>query len=143
MGGVSLVCKYVEVLSERDCTTHALFLVMREQIRRELTLCITKKEKKMENGEQKTVEIKFYKILMYILYLLGVIFIIKGFYYYFQDLDYNQDPLLFYEKKYVGGDAYNYIISASRSTAVLIKSLIWIVLGCFSILTGRTFTCKQ
>ena len=28
----------------------------------------------MENGEQKTVEIKFYKILVYILYLLGVIF---------------------------------------------------------------------
>ena len=30
----------------------------------------------MENGEQKTVEIKFYKILMYILYLLGVIFLL-------------------------------------------------------------------
>ena len=97
----------------------------------------------MEDGEQKTVEIRFNKILVYILYLLGLIFIIAGFYYYSQDLDYNQDPLLFYEKKYVGGDAYNYIISASRSTAVLIKSLIWIVLGCSSILTGRTFTCKQ
>ena len=29
----------------------------------------------------------------------------------------------FDEKKYVGGDVYNYIISASRSSAVMIKNL--------------------
>ena len=61
MGGVSLVCKYVEVLSERDCTTHALFLVMREQIRIELTLCITKKERSMKK------KVLFYALIITLL----------------------------------------------------------------------------
>lgn len=45
--------------------------------------------------------------------------------YYSNDLAYGSYGVFdFDEKKYVGGDAYNYIISASRSSAVMIKSLI-------------------
>lgn len=97
----------------------------------------------MENDEQKTVSVKFEKVLEYILYLLGVVFIIIGFDYYFEDLEYGSDPLRFYEKSYVGGDAYNYIISATRSTAIMVKSLIWMVLGCSSIIIGRTIAVKS
>ncbi len=60
--------------------------------------------------------------------------------YYSNDLDCGSYGVFdFDEKKYVGGDAYNYIISASRSSAVMIKSLIWVVLGFCSIIVGRLF----
>ena len=47
-----------------------------------------------------------------------------------KDLDYNDNPFKFDEHRYVGGDAYNFIISAARSSAVMTKSLIWMVAGC-------------
>ena len=73
--------------------------------------------------------------------VLGVVFIIIGINYYGEDLECGSYGVFdFDEKKYVGGDAYNYIISASRSSAVMIKSLIWFVLGSCSIIIGRTFS---
>lgn len=89
--------------------------------------------------QEKTIDVKFTKVLEIVLYILGFIFLFFGFQYYFQDLDYHSNPLNFYEERYVGGDAYNYIISAARSSAVMIKSLIWIILGCSSLIIGRTF----
>lgn len=97
----------------------------------------------MERNEQKTVSIKLTKVLEYLLYLLGAVFIMAGCDYYFEDLDYSSSPLQFYEKTYVGGDAYNYIISATRSTAIMVKSLIWMVLGCSSIIVGRTIALRS
>lgn len=92
---------------------------------------------------EKTININPKKVFEYLLYVLGFIFLIKGFLLYSDDLFYTDNPMKFYEEHYVGGDAYNYIISAARSSAIMIKSLIWIVLGCFSILIGRTFSGKE
>jgi len=93
--------------------------------------------------QEKKVNINFFKIFEIILYVLGIIFIVFGFEYYAEDLNFGDNPLKFYEERYVGGDAYNYIISAARSSAVMVKSLIWIVLGCSSIIIGRTMSCKK
>lgn len=94
----------------------------------------------MENQEKK-VNVTFSNIMEWTLYVLGVVFIIIGINYYGEDLECGSYGVFdFYEKKYVGGDAYNYIISASRSAAVMIKSLIWFVLGSCSIIIGRTFS---
>ncbi|MCS2333630.1 hypothetical protein [Bacteroides sp. BFG-606] len=93
--------------------------------------------------QQKTVNLNFIKIFEIIFYVLGVIFITFGFKYYAKDLNFGDNPLKFYEEQYVGGDAYNYIISASRSSAVMVKSLIWMVLGCSSVIIGRTLSCKK
>lgn len=91
---------------------------------------------------EKTINLSPKKIFEYLLYVLGCIFLIKGFIFYGEDLFYTDGPMKFYEEHYVGGDAYNYIISAARSSAIMVKSLIWIVLGCFSIVVGRTFSEK-
>lgn len=97
----------------------------------------------MEN-EEKKVNITLPKVLEWTLYVLGIVFIIVGIKYYDQDLECGSYGVFdFEEKKYVGGDAYNYIISASRSTAVMIKSLIWFVLGSCSIIIGRTFSINH
>ena len=113
-----------------------------------------KKERKMENQneqesinnevtveqKEKTINLNFTKVFEWILYVLGIIFILFGFSYYFEDLKSSDNTLKFYEEQYVGGDAYNYIISAARSTAIMVKSLIWVVLGCSTILIGRTMS---
>ena len=97
----------------------------------------------MENAEEKKVNVTFTKVMEFGLYIIGIIFLIIGFNYYSKDLRCGSYGVFdFYENKYVGGDAYNYIISASRSAAVMIKSLIWIVLGSCSIIIGRTFSKK-
>lgn len=93
--------------------------------------------------QEKTVNLNFTKIFEIILYVLGIVFITFGFKYYVEDLKFGDNPLMFYEERYVGGDAYNYIISAARSSAVMVKSLIWIVLGCSSIIIGRTMSFKK
>ena len=99
---------------------------------------------KQESNEGK-VTINFNQILYIALYVFGIIAIIIAFLWYNKDLEISSggDPFRFYEKTYVGGDAYNYIISASRSTAVMIKSLIWMVLGCSSIIAGRLFSIRS
>lgn len=89
-------------------------------------------------GTAAIVELNFTVIFKWALLVLGVCFIVYGGYLYTEDLDYYSDPMMFYEKRYVGGDAYNYIISAARSTAIMVKSLIWVVLGSTAVLGSRT-----
>lgn len=96
----------------------------------------------IENANQpnnSTVSIDPQKILEWGLYALGVILIIVSLVYFFNDLDIRSsgDIYEFKEKQYVGGDAYNYIISAARSSAVMTKSLVFAVFGSSAILAGR------
>ena len=93
--------------------------------------------------EEKTVNVTFRGIAKWCLYILGVVFLLVGMSFYFKDVDYYSSPMQFHEERYVGGDAYNYIISAARSAAVMIKSLIWVVMGCSSIIIGRTFSATK
>jgi len=93
--------------------------------------------------EEKTVNLTFRGIAKWCLYILGVVFLLVGMSFYFKDVDYYSSPMQFHEERYVGGDAYNYIISAARSAAVMIKSLIWVVMGCSSIIIGRTFSVTK
>lgn len=84
------------------------------------------------------------KLLAALFYIVGAVLLGVCIYYLSNDLkpeyswasEYYFDP-----KKYVGGDAYNYIISATRSTAIMVKSLIYAVLGSTSIIFAR-LTCK-
>ena len=94
--------------------------------------------------EEQTVNVNFKSIIKWGLVALGFIFLIVGINYLIQDLHYLDNPMEFTEERYVGGDAYNYIISAARSTAIMVKSLIWVVLGCSSIIVSRTIhTTKE
>ena len=89
---------------------------------------------------KETVSISAEKIVEWGCYVLGVIFVIIAFVKMGKDLDYNDNPFSFYEHRYVGGDAYNYIISAARSSAVMVNSLIWMVAGCSALIIGRITT---
>ena len=92
-----------------------------------------------ETVKSETVNINISLIVEIALYVVGAILLWFAFKWYNNDLEVwsKNDPFMFSEKRYVGGDAYNYIISASRSAAVVTKSLIWTILGCTSILAGR------
>lgn len=85
---------------------------------------------------EKSISINLNNILQWGLYGLGIVLIIMSIVKYNSDLDTYAGEYKFDEVKYVGGDAYNYIISAARSTAVMIKSLILAVLGSSSIISG-------
>ncbi len=87
--------------------------------------------------DKETVNVDGKKIVEWICYVVGIAFIIIAFIYLGKDLDYNDGPFDFYEKRYVGGDAYNFIISATRSSAVMVKSLVWMVAGCTALIFGR------
>ena len=89
------------------------------------------------DGKTETVNINLGKVIEWGCYLLGAIFVIIAFVKMGKDLDYKDNPFSFYEHRYVGGDAYNYIISAARSSAVMVKSLIWMVAGCTALIIGR------
>lgn len=88
-------------------------------------------------NSKETVSINAGQIVEWGCYLIGVAFVIIAFIKMGNDLDYKDNPFDFYEHRYVGGDAYNYIISAARSSAILIKSLIWMVSGCSALIIGR------
>lgn len=92
-----------------------------------------------ETAKSETVNLNISLIVEIALYVVGAILLWFAFKWYNNDLEVwsKNDPFMFFEKRYVGGDAYNYIISASRSAAVVTKSLIWTILGCTSILVGR------
>lgn len=90
------------------------------------------------NDQEKTVNVNFKSITKWGLVVLGAVLLIKGIMLLSQDLHYVSNPMSFTEERYVGGDAYNYIISAARSTAVMVKSLIWVVMGCTAIIVSRT-----
>lgn len=90
------------------------------------------------------VTFKVTTILKIVFYIVGVISIIVAWKWYNYDLEiYSDDPFKFFEKTYVGGDAYNYIISSTRSTALMIKSLIWMVFGCSSLIIGLLLSNKS
>ena len=78
--------------------------------------------------------------------VIQCVFYIAALYFFDIAKDYYSDDcgykFHFDECKYVGGDAYNYIITAARSTALMVKSLIWVILGCCSVLIGRTFRVR-
>ncbi len=97
-----------------------------------------KKEINVATSDEQTVNLNFRIIFKWALVVLGLVFIMYGGYIYNQDLGYSSNPMDFHEERYVGGDAYNYIISASRSAAVMVKSLFWVILGCTSIIISRT-----
>lgn len=98
----------------------------------------------IEKKDEK-VTIAFPQILSIVLYIIGITAIIIAFHWYNKDLDIHSDgdPFRFYEKTYVGGDAYNYIISAGRSTAVIAKGIFWMIFGCSSIIYGRLVSLKH
>lgn len=75
-------------------------------------------------------------ILQWLFYILGAVLIVMSIMKYNADLETYKDEFHFDEIGYVGGDAYNYIISAARSTAIMIKSLILALFGCTSIIAG-------
>lgn len=92
-----------------------------------------------ETAKSETININISLVVEIAFYVIGAILLLFAIKWYNNDLEVwsKNDPFMFSEKRYVGGDAYNYIISASRSAAVVIKSLIWTILGCTSILAGR------
>lgn len=85
------------------------------------------------------------KLLAALFYIVGAVLLGVCIYYLSNDLkpeyswasEYYFDP-----KEYVGGDAYNYIISAARSTAIMVKALVYAVLGCTSLILGQLI-CKK
>ncbi len=89
------------------------------------------------NEKKDTINISAGKIVEWGCYALGLAFVIIAFIKMGNDLDCGDNPFRFYEHRYVGGDAYNYIISAARSSAVMVKSLIWMVAGCSALIIGR------
>lgn|SRR5574344_508110 len=95
----------------------------------------------VDNGtasKSSVVRIDNLKLVELALYVIGAILIIISLTYFFSDLEIRSsgDLFEFKEKLYVGGDAYNFIISAARSSAIMTKSLIMAVLGCSSIIAG-------
>lgn len=86
--------------------------------------------------KDESVKFDWHNVIEVAFYILGAVFIILCLVKYGADLNTYGGEFLFSEKEYVGGDAYNYIISASRSTTVMVKSLIFAVLGSSSIISG-------
>lgn len=89
-----------------------------------------------EPKKDDTISFEWYHLIEIALYIVGVILIIMCIVKYGQDLKTYRGEFRFSEESYVGGDAYNYIISAARSAAVMVKSLIFAVLGSSSIISG-------
>ena len=91
------------------------------------------------------VTVKGITILKFMFYLIGIISIVFAWKWYNADLDISSsgDPFRFHEKTYVGGDAYNYIISAARSSAIMTKSLVWMIVGCSSVVVGVLCSIKE
>ena len=85
------------------------------------------------------------KLIAALFYIVGIVLIGICIYYLSNDLrpEYSFEKHYYFDpKEYVGGDAYNYIISAARSTTIMVKSLIYAVLGSTSIIFAR-LTCKS
>lgn len=90
----------------------------------------------VQPSNEETVEFKWATVLNWALYIVGAILIIMCIVKLNQDLTTYSGEFRFEEESYVGGDAYNYIISAARSAAVMTKALIYGVLGSSSIISG-------
>ncbi len=89
--------------------------------------------------KEKLKNITAVRVVEYAMYVVGVVFLAFAIYYYCSDLllKFDGDEYDFYEKKYVTVDAYNYIISATRSSTVMIKSLILALTGFATIIIGQ------
>ena len=102
------------------------------------TIEVQSSEVKTQNVELQTKSTS--KIVAALFYILGIALIGVAIYYLSNDLrpEYSFEKHYYFKaREYVGGDAYNYIISAARSTAIMVKSLIYAVLGCTSMIMGR------
>lgn len=129
------------------------FVVKRVPVATRTEICLTKPYRIMEdsnntfspteNSNNQKVTLNFSKILRVVVYIIGIISIIVSFCLYILDLPTYGSPFEFKEESYVGGDAYNYIISAARSSAVMVKSLIWMVFGCTMLIIGRLSAIKS
>jgi len=102
---------------------------VQENTQQATNLSLAEKQESVSNDGKKIVE--------WICYIVGIVFVIIAFIYLGKDLDYEDNPFYFREKRYVGGDAYNFIISAARSSAIMVKSLVWMVAGCSALIFGR------
>ena len=96
----------------------------------------TKNAVTVQPSSEETVEFKWTTVLTWLLYIVGAILIIMCVVKLNQDLTTYRGEFCFEEESYVGGDAYNYMISAARSAAVMTKALIYGVLGSSSIISG-------
>ena len=94
-------------------------------------------EQAKDSSKSDSVNVSMPKVIEYGCYVLAVIFLIVAIVVYNKDLQCIDGPFGFREHRYVGGDAYNYIISASRSTAVMVKCLILTVSGFSFMIIGR------
>lgn len=96
------------------------------------------------NQKETVIHIGTKQIVSTVLFVIGGIFLIFAFKFLSEDLDtYDGSPFKFQEEQYVGGDAYNYIISAARSTTIMVKSLVNAVIGCSSIILGQLVNMKK
>lgn len=85
-----------------------------------------------------TVNLNLKLLIEITFYVIGIVCLIYAIKWYGKDLNfYSNHPFQFSEERYVGGDAYNYIISAARSSAVVGKSIFWSILAGTSIVCGR------
>lgn len=82
--------------------------------------------------------------LNWIWYLIGVIFFISAFTYLFKANDFlaaNGKMFTAHDmemsQRYVGGDAYNFIIAGTYSTTLTVRALFFAFLGGFSFLMGK------
>lgn len=96
-----------------------------------------------EMQSEEVVKLKTSAMLQWGLYALGAILIILSIWQFSEDVGTLGDPYFIDETRYVGGDAYNFIITAARSTAIMVKSLILAVLGCTSIISGLLLKMSQ
>lgn len=95
-------------------------------------------EQMSEEKKSDTVNLNLNLILEIAFYAVGLICLIFAIKWYGKDLDiYSDNPFRFSEERYVGGDAYNYIISAARSSAVVGKCIFWSILAGASVICGR------
>lgn len=99
--------------------------------------------KEIENTEENSLK------AYWIWYIISVIFFIFAFVYLSQANDYidnsakmmsNNDSGM--SQRYVGGDAYNYIIAGTYSTTISIRALIFCILGIGSIIIGKISSQK-
>ena len=73
-----------------------------------------------------------------LLYLTGFILLGVSIYFFYESFSYmviDENGQL--DKKFVGGDAYNYIISGTYSTTIMLRSLLFAVLGSVFLLMGK------
>lgn len=111
---------------------------MEENVKNDVNDASTENQKLvlLSSLNEENITFKIASLLQWGLIILGLILIFMSISKYGDDLETYNGEYKFDEISYVGGDAYNCIISATRSTAVMVKSLILAVLGSTSIISG-------